>query len=77
MAAQKKAPKLNNLILKLIDKSHLAFIKKKDFIILIMGRNKEKDKNKKKIGFKYLYCGKIQYKKINCFYKHPEKILSS
>ena len=60
-----------------IDESYLVFIKKEDFITLTMKRNKGKDKSKKKIGFKYFYCDKMGYKKINYFYKYLKKVLSS
>ena len=64
-------------MLEFIDKNHLIFIKKKDSVVFITKRNKEKGKNKEKIGFKYFHYNKIKYKKINCFCKHPKKISSN
>ena len=74
---QKEALKLNNLILELIDKNYLTFIKKKNFVIFITEKNKKKGKSKKKTGFKYFHYSKIRYKEIDCFYKHLKKTLSS
>ena len=42
-----------------------------------MERNKGKGKSKEKIEFKYFYYNKMEYKKINYFYKYLEKILFS
>ena len=64
-------------MLKLIDESCLVSIKKEDSIALIMGRNKGKGKSKEKTGFKCLHCGKMGYKKINCFCKYLKKVSSS
>ena len=75
--AQKEAPKLDDLMSELIDESRLVFIKKEDSVALTTGRNKGKDKSKEKTGFKCLHCGKMGYKEIDCFCKHPEKALSS
>ena len=72
-AAQKEALKFDDLMSEFIDKSHLVFIKKEDSVTLITERNKGKGKSKEKTGFKCLYYDKIRYKKINCFYKYPEK----
>ena len=76
-AAQKEVSKLNNLMSELIDESCLAFIKKKNSVVLTTGRNKGKGKSKEKIRFKCLHCGKMGYKKIDCFCKYSKKVSSS
>ena len=76
-AAQKEAPKLNNLMSEFINESRLTFIKKEDSVALTTGRNKGKGKSKEKIGFKCFYYDKMRHKEIDYFYKHPEKTPSS